>query len=67
MANRVQEERQSRGWSLEKLAVEADISKETVRNIETGRTRPAFGTAVAIARAFGMGVEDVFPAEEAIA
>jgi DNA-binding XRE family transcriptional regulator len=44
----------------QKLARHADISRQSMYAIYTGRSRPSTNTAMRIARAFGITVEDLF-------
>ena len=54
----IQETREKRGLSAEKVARRADISVDTIRSIEQGRVpNPRIGTVVTIASALGVGVD----------
>jgi len=44
----------------QRLAREAGISRQSMHAIYTGRSRPSADTALAIARAFGITVEDLY-------
>jgi putative transcriptional regulator len=44
----------------QRLAREAGISRQSMHAIYTGRSRPSADTALRIARAFGITVEDLF-------
>ncbi len=52
-------ERLRRGWSQQKLAVEAGVGYADVSRIECGWLRPYPGQAEKIARALGIGVESL--------
>ena len=61
-ATRVGELRQERGLSQRELALAAGITRQAVGAIETGRSQPSVGIALALARALGTTVEQVFGA-----
>ena len=44
----------------QRLAREAGISRQSMHAIYTGRSRPSGDTALRIARAFGIAVEDLY-------
>ena len=46
------------------LAMKVGVSRKTINTIETGRFVPTTITAIRIARAFGLSVEEVFLLEE---
>lgn len=50
-----------RGWSDVRLARAAGLDRAHVNRLKNGRARPSVGTALAIARALGADVADVFP------
>lgn len=54
--------RQARGdRSIVETALDADLSPETLRKIETGRiTTPAFSTIAAIARTLGLSLDEIW-------
>jgi len=58
--NRVREFRQMRGWSQEELANRAGLSRPGVSAIEIERLVPSAAAALALARALGCRVEDLF-------
>jgi molybdate-binding protein/DNA-binding XRE family transcriptional regulator len=60
LANRVREHRTRLGWSQEDLARRAGLSRAGVSAIETGRLVPSCAAALALARALGCRVEDIF-------
>lgn len=60
MRNRIPDLRQQRGWSQADLARQLQVSRQTVNALERGRYDPSLPLAFAIARRFGLAVEDVF-------
>ncbi|WP_423206402.1 transcriptional regulator [Paracoccus yeei] len=60
MRNRIPDLRQQRGWSQADLARHLAVSRQTVNALERGRYDPSLPLAFAIARLFGLAVEDVF-------
>lgn len=57
--------RNERGWSMARLAVEADMSVSGVSMIENGKRNLTTTTLAKLAGAFGMEVADLFPKAEA--
>jgi len=49
----------------QQLADKAGVTRQTIIAIEAGRYAPSLRLAFRIARAFGVGVEDVFQYEDA--
>lgn len=60
MRNRLRVLRAEREWSQRDLAQELDVSRQTVNAIETGKYDPSLPLAFAIARLFGLRIEDIF-------
>ena len=60
MNNRLRVLRAERKWSQADLAERLSVSRQTVNSIETGRYDPSLPLAFAIARTFGMRIEDIF-------
>lgn len=60
MNNRVRELRGELGWSQAQLGDELGVSRQTVNAIETGKYDPSLPLAFAIARLFGLAIEQVF-------
>ena len=58
--NDVRTFREHLGWSQDELAHRSGLSRAGVSAIETGRLVPSTGAALALARAFGCTVEDLF-------
>jgi transcriptional regulator with XRE-family HTH domain len=53
---RVRQERQSRRWTLDQLAVAAGVSRRMVVNVEQGAVNPSVGTLLRISDALGVGL-----------
>ena len=51
-------------WTLAALAARSGVSRGMLLQIEAARTNPSIGTLVQIANAFGVGVWQLFSAEE---
>jgi putative transcriptional regulator len=60
MRNRLRVLRAERDWSQAELADRLDVSRQTVNAIENERYDPSLPLAFAIARTFGLRIEDVF-------
>ena len=60
MNNGVRALREAKGWSQGDLAERLDVSRQTVNAIETGKYDPSLPLAFAIARLFGLAIEQVF-------
>jgi DNA-binding XRE family transcriptional regulator len=58
--NDVRAYRDRLGWSQGELARRSGLSRAGISAIETGRLVPSTGAALALARAFGCTVEDLF-------
>src|SRR5580700_2681173 len=52
--------RQARGFSQQQLAGMAGVSRQAVSAVESGLSDPSLRVALALARALGMTVEDLF-------
>ena len=63
MRNDVRERRAGKGLSQADLAQHMDVSRQTINSIETGRYTPSLPLAIAIARFFGVTVEEIFHAD----
>ena len=63
MRNDVRECRAAKGLSQGDLAQRMDVSRQTINSIETGRYTPSLPLAIAIARFFGVAVEEIFHAD----
>ncbi len=53
---RVKHERHSRGWTLDKLAEMARVSRRMVINVEQGAVNPSVGTLLRLSDALGVGL-----------
>jgi transcriptional regulator with XRE-family HTH domain len=51
----------ARGWSDVELAARAGLDRAHVNQVKNGRALPTVATALAIARALGVPVAEVFP------
>lgn len=60
MLNTIRELRAGRGLSQADLAKAMQVSRQTINAIETERYTPSLPLALALARYFGMTVEEVF-------
>jgi putative transcriptional regulator len=60
MKNRVRELRTEHGWSQTELGERLEVSRQTVNAIENERYDPSLPLAFAIARVFGLRIEDIF-------
>ena len=60
MLNIIRELRVGRGLSQAELAQAMQVSRQTINAIETERYTPSLPLALALARYFGMTVEEVF-------
>ena len=56
IGGRVREGRRSRGWSLDRLAEVAGVSRRMVVNVEQGVVNPSVGTLLRLSDALGMGL-----------
>jgi transcriptional regulator with XRE-family HTH domain len=59
MARRIQRTRGARGWSQQRLALKAGISREYLARLETGRQDPRVSVLLKIARALKVKVSDL--------
>jgi len=53
---RVRQERQTRQWTLDRLAEAAGVSRRMVVNVEQGAANPSVGTLLRISDALGVGL-----------
>jgi transcriptional regulator with XRE-family HTH domain len=53
---RVKQERLARGWTLDRLAEAAGVSRRMVINVEQGAANPSVGTLLRISDALGVGL-----------
>jgi putative transcriptional regulator len=65
MTNKLRVLRAERVWSQAGLAERLNVSRQTINAIETGKYCPSLPLAFAIAKVFGLSIEEIFePAEE---
>jgi putative transcriptional regulator len=62
--NSVRDLRVARQLSQADLAAAMGVSRQTINSIETGRYTPSLALAIALARFFDAGVEEVFHVEQ---
>lgn len=53
---RVRQERQARGWTLDRLAELASVSRRMVVSVEQGAVNPSVGTLLRLSDALGVGL-----------
>lgn len=58
--NRIRELRTERDWTQADLADRLEVSRQTINTIEMGRYDPSLPLAFAIARLFGLSIEEIF-------
>jgi putative transcriptional regulator len=63
LTNRLRVLRAERRWSQAELAERLGVSRQTVNAIETGRYDPSLPLAFALARLFGLAIEQIFELE----
>ena len=64
MKNRLKVLRAERDWTQAQLALELEVSRQTVNAIETDKYDPSLPLAFKIAHLFGQRIEDIFSASE---
>ena len=57
---KLKELREAKGFSVRRLAREAEVSTETVYSVEHGRRQPSVRTLGKLARALGVEARDLF-------
>lgn len=60
MKNKLEEIRKLNGISQEKLAMDLEVSRQTIDSLENGRYNPSIILAFKIARYFNMSIEEIF-------
>ena len=65
MKNRLKVLRAERDWTQAQLAIELQVSRQTVNAIEKGKFDPSLPLAFKAARLFGLAIEDIFQDEAA--
>ena len=64
MKNQVRELRTQRGLAQGQLAEAMGVSRQTINSIENDRYTPSLPLAIALARYFGVTVEEMFDDQE---
>ncbi len=59
LPDRLKALRAERGWSLEQLAQQCDVSRSMLSQIERGQANPTLGVAIRIAGAFGLTIGEL--------
>lgn len=60
LRNTIKVERAKRNMTQAELAIKTGVSRKTINTIETGKFIPSTITALRIARAFELKIEDLF-------
>lgn len=61
MGFKIEQARKEKGWSQEKLSAESKVSRTIISGLESGTiTNTTTNTLLAIAKALGKKVEDIF-------
>ena len=63
MKNRLKVLRAERDWTQAQLAVELEVSRQTVNALEKGKFDPSLPLAFKAARLFGLSIEEIFQDE----
>lgn len=66
MKNRLKVLRAEHDWTQARLALELEVSRQTINAIETGKYDPSLPLAFKIAHLFGLKIEDIFIATEEV-
>ncbi|MGE5362022.1 MAG: helix-turn-helix transcriptional regulator [Bacteroidales bacterium] len=65
MRNRLKVLRAERDWTQADLAGRLNVSRQTINAIETGKYDPSLPLVFAIARLFGLRIEEIFQPDAA--
>ena len=65
MKNRLKVLRAERDWTQARLAIELEVSRQTVNAVEKGKFDPRLPLAFKAARLFGLSIEEIFQDEPA--
>jgi putative transcriptional regulator len=60
MRNEIRRLREERNLSQAALGTQLGVSRQTINSLETGRYDPSLPLAFAIARHFGLSIEEIF-------
>lgn len=60
MKNRIKVLRAERNMTQAELAMEVEVSRQTINAIETGKFDPSLPLAFKISRLFGLPIENIF-------
>ena len=63
MKNRIKVLRAERNMTQEELAIEVQVSRQTINAIETGKFDPSLPLAFKISRLFELPIEEIFQYE----
>ena len=61
---RIEELRKEHGWSINFLAMEAELTQSTLNNLYSRNAEPKLSTLRSICNAFGITLSDFFKKEE---
>jgi putative transcriptional regulator len=61
--NRLKVLRAERDWTQARLAMELEVSRQTINAIEKGKFDPSLPLAFKAARLFGLAIEEIFQDE----
>lgn len=64
MKNRIKVLRAERNMTQEELAIEVQVSRQTINAIEKGKFDPSLPLAFKISRLFQLAIEDIFVPED---
>lgn len=64
MKNSLKVLRAERDWTQAQLAMELDVSRQTINAIEKGKFDPSLPLAFKTARLFGLSIEEIFEDRE---
>ena len=60
MKNNLKLLRANKGWTQAELAMQLDVSRQTIIAIEKGKFDPSLPLAFKAARLFGLSIEEIF-------
>ncbi len=60
MKNRLEEFRNLNGWTQQELADRAEVSRQTIISLESGRYNPSILLAFRMANIFKLKIEEIF-------